>query len=137
MSLHYSHAFAVQNRIDVSDLSDVPMDKSTTADLEDIAHSIIPSSRDDKALRENIAILVTRVLVAHLKFFKVTFEDVVEWHIRHQFYQEMSEKSLVVSIYLADFLWHQVCTGYSRLPNKVYKKFWLLVTHKSNISVRM
>ena len=44
---------------------------------------------DDKALRENIGILVSRVLLAHLDFFKFTFEDVVELH---QFYQETSEK---------------------------------------------
>ena len=33
----------------------------------------------------------------HLKFFKLSFDDLVQWHIKHPFYEEMSSKSTVVS----------------------------------------
>ncbi len=32
-----------------------------------------------------------------MEYFKFAFEDVVEWHINHAFYGEMSTKSTVVS----------------------------------------
>ena len=45
---------------------------------------------------------VSRVLVSHLKFFNLTFEEVCEWHIKHPYYKEMSTKSVVVSLYLCN-----------------------------------
>ena len=95
-SLHYFNSFAVENRINISHLSEVFLDFSSISH-DHIAHSVLPSSTDDKMLKENIAILVSRVLVTHLDFFSITFEGVVDWHIKHQFYKEMSSKSHVVS----------------------------------------
>ena len=95
-SLHYFHSFAVHNRIDFPMLSDAPVDK-TTLQCEEMAVSILPSTSDDQVLCSNLAILISRVLVDHMKFFQLMFEDVVERHIKHQFYKEMSSKSIVVS----------------------------------------
>ena len=98
-SLHYFHAYAVQNRIDVSALSDSI--ESKTYNPESIANMIIPSMSDDKLLRENIAALISRVLVSNLSFFEFSFDKVVDWHIEHQFSLEMSQKSKVVSYYIS------------------------------------
>ena len=95
-SMHYFHSYAVQNPIDFSHLSDT-IPSNNFPDPEDIASSVLPSASDDKSLNANIAILVSRVLVTHLKYFNVTFQDVTQRHIQHQFYQEMSQKSVVVS----------------------------------------
>ena len=73
----------------------------TYSDVNVIANSILPSIHDDDAInKRNIATPVSRVLVSHLKFFKLTFEDVVEQHFHHPYYAEMSMKSIVVSFML-------------------------------------
>lgn len=104
-SLHYFHFYAVQNRVNVSNLSDSSV--NITLSPETKAISMLPSIEDDSELKRNMAILVSRVLVSHMKFFNFSFVDAVKWHIEHQFSEEMSEKSVVVSI--SDFL-VLVCT---------------------------
>ncbi len=94
-SLHYFHSYAVQNRVNVSSLSDLM--KPNTSTPENIAQAIFPSKSDDKCLRQNIAVLISRVLVSYLSFLGFSFDKVVEWHIEHQYSQEMSQKSVVVS----------------------------------------
>ncbi len=94
-SLHYFHSYAVQNRIDFSDLSEtVPM--ALVVDVHQLAASLLPTPDDDVALRNNIAVLVSRILVTNIDFFKFAFDGVVEWHIRHEFSKEMSAQSQVV-----------------------------------------
>lgn len=95
ISLHYFHMYAVKNRIDVSHLSDARPVRILGTKAK--AHSIIPSCDDDLQLKKNIAILVSRVLVNHMEFFKFCFSDVTFWHIKHKYYSEMSTRSLVVS----------------------------------------
>ena len=92
-SLHYFHAYAVQNRIDVSALSDSIESKTYNQAMS-----------DDKLQRENIAALMSRVLVSNLSFFEFSFDKVVDWHIEHQFSLEMSQKSKVVSYYISPYL---------------------------------
>eukprot|EP00731_Ephydatia_muelleri_P017235 Em0010g333a len=53
---------------------------------------------NDNTLSSNIATLVSRVLCKHMKFFNVSFDDVVQWHIHHKYYKEMSQKSQVVPL---------------------------------------
>lgn len=101
-SLHYYHAYAIRDRIDLSrfpfHLSRIthPTDSST---LRSMALEMLPSSVDNAALSKNIAILVSRVLVESLPFFKSTFSDVVMWHIEHKHSDEMCRKSEVVSVF--------------------------------------
>lgn len=95
-SLHYFHSYAVLNRIDVSSLSDSPVDVRALKP-EIVADTLVPSLSDDTVLKKNMATLVSRVLVSHLKFFEVSCKDAVDWHIQHKFSQEMSQKSTVVS----------------------------------------
>ncbi len=65
-SLHYFHSYAVLNRIDTSSLcDDIPNVRQLDKNV--VARTILPSKSDDRALRENFAILVSRVLVEHLE----------------------------------------------------------------------
>ena len=59
--------------------------------------TILPSPNDNEIMATYFSKLVSRVLVTHMPFFKLTFADVVEWHTEHQFSQEMAKESVVVS----------------------------------------
>ena len=49
-------------------------------------------------MRDNICVLISHVLFKSLPLFSLSFDGVVEWHIKHDFYDEMSTKSDVVSV---------------------------------------
>lgn len=95
-SIHHFHSYAVANRIDFSDLSDITPPLPQVS-LRQLAISLLPSTDDDMAIRHNFAIHISRVLVDNLDYFSRTFDGVVNWHIQHKFYEQMSRKSEVVS----------------------------------------
>lgn len=113
ISLHYFHMYGVKNRIDVSHLSDET--PSCTLDKKAKALLVMPSCDDDVQLKKNVAILISRVLVNHMEFFKFCFADVTCWHIKHQHYKEMSAKSVVVSKHEAGVC---VCVHVRMLPGR-------------------
>ena len=96
-SIHYFHSYAVADRIDFSSLPETtpPL---PIVDVQQLAASLLPSSDDDVALRKNFATLVSHILFGNIDFFKLTFDGVVEAHIKHEFFEQMSRKSDVVSI---------------------------------------
>ena len=57
----------------------------------------LPSTCDEKAMRKNFAVLIGRVLVKFVPFFK-TFGKGLERHIQHEYSEDMSRKSDVVSL---------------------------------------
>ena len=79
-SLHYFHSYAVQNRINFNYLTDKP--NAISQNLSQISNAILSSSSDDMELRKNISILISRILIAHVKYFSVTFEDLVIQHYK-------------------------------------------------------
>ena len=95
-SLHYFHFYAVKDRIDFGDLREKAI-VCDGADQLQLALSLLPSPEDDEAIRKNICILISRILYNNLGFFKTAFDGIVEWHIEHSYYKEMSTKSDVVS----------------------------------------
>ncbi len=95
-SLHYFHSYAVLNRIDFSNLSDSLPDNSTITNLENVAVSLQPTKLDDQILQDNIGMLISRILCTRMSFFRVCFQDLVHWHIKHKYTPEMSQKSVVV-----------------------------------------
>ena len=97
-SIHYFHSYAVADRVDFSMLSE-QVTPTQQQDKKQIAVSLLPVPEDDEAMRDNIIILISRILTENLEFFRLSFEDVVMWHIKHEFYQEMSNTSIVVSEY--------------------------------------
>ena len=94
-SLHYFHLFAVQIRVCIPRNE---MHFTSMPDKTEIAATLLPSLNDDQILKENVAILVSRILTNNLKFFRLTFQELIQWHIKHPYYKEMSSKSLVVRI---------------------------------------
>ena len=96
-SLHCFHSCAIKNRIDFSHL---PWMFSLThvQTVHTIpAVSLLPSADDDRLLRKNFGILISRVVVTHMPFFKCCFDGVITWHIMHKYYEQMCRKSTVVS----------------------------------------
>ena len=92
-SLHYFHVYAVRDRIDLSDYDDT----LPSPDISSICiDQLLPSDDDNTNLRANYSILIARVLKKYMPFLKV-FRNGLERHIRHQYYEEMSSKSEVVS----------------------------------------
>ena len=98
-SIHYFHSYAPADRIDFSYLSDKTL-PFPDVDLNQLATSILPSADDDQALQDNFATLISRVLVENVDYFKRSFDGVVNWHVKHEFYQQMAQKSEVVSVIL-------------------------------------
>ena len=95
-SLHYFHSFAVLDRVDFSGLPDIHPQLCLNSPNKR-ALSMFPSTEDDNALKQLFVTHVSRILATHMPFFKLLFEDIVEWHIQHKYYSEMSTKSEVVS----------------------------------------
>ena len=100
-SLHYFHFYAIKDRIDFSDLSEEPI-HCDHYDKHQVALSLLPSPEDDIAIRKNICVLLSRILFSNLAYFKLAFDGVIDWHIRHTFYKEMSMKSDVVRYFIVD-----------------------------------
>ena len=90
--IHYFQYYALKDRIDLSDLSEVP----NALGQDQLISMILPSAEDDAALQNNLSIIVSRILFNSLDFFKQTFDDVIDYHIKHPFYKEMSSESEIV-----------------------------------------
>lgn len=94
-SLHFFHSYAVRDRVDLSTFSsDVNVPDVSNIKLE----SLLPSPNDEHILKKNLAVLMGRVLIKHLPFFK-TFGSGLERHIQHEYSVEMARKSEVVRYY--------------------------------------
>ena len=102
--LHYFHACATQNRVDLSDYPDVHPHGCEDSPICR-ASRLLPPEEDDTVLRHDIATMVARILTQYMPFFKLTFEDIVEWHIPHKYSAEMSSKSVVVRLLLVTILY--------------------------------
>lgn len=86
-SVHYFHSYAVADCMDFSNLSEEsPFPKPI--DANDLASMLLPTIEDDRALRQNFKTLISRI--ENIEYFKNTFDGVIEWHIKHCYYDEMS-----------------------------------------------
>ena len=92
----YFNSFALCDRISFNHLPDV-FPHTCFNSPKQRALSMLPSKKDDEALALMFETHISRILCTHIPFFKTSFEDIVEWHIRHRYYDEMSAKSEVVS----------------------------------------
>ena len=90
VSLHYFHSYTILNRVDFSHLSDEIPDNSTIHDLKNVALSLQPTALDDQILQNNISTLISLILCNRMEFFKVCFQDIIQWHIKHKYSTEMS-----------------------------------------------
>ena len=95
-SLHYFHAYAAQDRFDLTMPEDVPAIPDDPKLFEDL----LPSNSDKTTLKEFFAIHVARILCKYMPFFVEDFGDVIPKHLDHPMSSEMRQKSQVVSIAL-------------------------------------
>ena len=95
ISLHYVQIYSVRSRINFSSLSTTP--KCAHGEVNNVMFDILPSEDDYKQLQHNFAVHVARILTDHLTFFKHDFKGIVPKHLLHQYSEEMSNKSDVVS----------------------------------------
>ena len=91
-SIHHVQMYAVRSRIDYLSLSKTPkLINSGGFHLFDI----LPSEADYIQLKKNLGILVSRILVDNVPFFK-DFSALIPRHINHKFSDKLSLKSEVV-----------------------------------------
>ena len=119
-SLHYYHSYAVKDRIDFSsspDKSAKPVSPLHTH--KSVQHNsllmfqsfsrflvlltalpynqLLPSTADKQMLMYHLSILVSRVLITCIPYFKTSFGNIVTQYIPHLYQKEMSLKSDIVS----------------------------------------
>lgn len=58
---------------------------------------LLPSNDDGKVMKANFCTLISRVLVKHMKHLQ-SYASSMNQHILHQYSEEMSQKSTVVSV---------------------------------------
>ena len=87
--LHYFHQFAARDRVHLSGASEEPPSLNPDPVLGDL----LPTESD---IDEMLGILVSRILVQYMPFFKEHFSDVVVKHIPHEHQSEMEKISEVV-----------------------------------------
>lgn len=93
-SLHFFHSYALLDWVNCSHLDwDKPIGDVGQLPLT----AFIPSAEDSALLRSNYAILVARVMMEKMEFFKKHFKNVVPSHIPHQYSELMKMRSSVVS----------------------------------------
>ena len=85
--------YTVKDRIDLSKMDD----KIPTISIDDInVEDVLPTEVDDNSLQDNFTILAARVIREHIPYFRKSLNPVTS-HIHHEYYKEMSKKSVVVS----------------------------------------
>ena len=91
---HYFNLYAVRDRLKTAD-------HPPSLDVDAIeVEKILPTESDVNHLLSSSTILVCRVLKKHMKFFS-SFGSGLERHIMHVYYQEMSQKSEIVSYFIS------------------------------------
>ena len=91
--LHYFQTYAAQDRIDLTGVSD----EHVAPELNSIdVTKLLPTSSDDNQLRENFAVLIWRTLRKYMPYFKKLGKGGFR-HIQHEYSEEMSRKTNVVS----------------------------------------
>ena len=93
--LHYFHHFAVKDRVDMHSFSETPP-PLPSSDVLTLAQGILPSSLDNKTLKENLAVHISCILTSHMLFFADS-QNTVTRYIPHKYSKEMAQKSTVVS----------------------------------------
>ena len=97
-SLHFFHYYGIKDRIFLSNASDA-VPALAHEDVSNLhVELLLPSVSDYQSLYHHFSVLITRILVDELTYFKDTFgsEETVIKHIKHKFAKEMSTKSEVV-----------------------------------------
>ena len=85
-SLHYFQFLAVHDRIDLSGLETIPKQLCLNESSK-IAKELLPNTDTDRTLLSDFSLIVSRILVANISFFKFATADVAMWHKDHKHYE--------------------------------------------------
>ena len=99
--LHYFQFCAVKDRLDLSSLSSAM--KTNRPTLDDVMSAVKVSAEEKKSLLSNYVTLIPRILADNMAYFHLTFSDLITPHIPHEFSQEMSQQSEVVSVHKINY----------------------------------
>ena len=99
-SLHMFHYYAAADRINLSGLCDDRKHQCLPSP-DSMALSFLPSVDDDAALRDNISVLIARILIKHMPFMKMSFGDITLMHIKHPF----SKENVKFQVKIIGFSW--------------------------------
>lgn len=95
-SLNYFHAYAVWDRINLMSFSSAYPDRAQLCNPD--VKELLPSTDDLKNILDNFCILIARCLQKYMPVLKQLTKKSLEKHIKHEYYDEMSKKSKVVSL---------------------------------------
>ena len=95
-SLHWTHQFAVLNRVQDPSLDD-QIQQKLVSEIQYI--ELLPDSQVQETLLNNCSVLVSRVVTKYLEPFK-RFGNACIYHIKHRYEKEMAEKSNLVTMHI-------------------------------------
>ena len=107
-SKHFVNVYAVKDRVLCSSIADTKLRSidMATVNVEDV----LPKDGDLDAMKQNIAIIVCRLVRRHMKFFRKNVSPKgVPKHITHQFSKEMAQKSEIVSFSYVGIVVNMCC----------------------------
>jgi len=96
-SFHWTHAFAVKNRVKPKADLCYTKPQGKVIDLE-VGH-ILPSRDDLETIYDDLKPLVYREIIKYLPCYK-QFKSGMQYHIPHPHSQEMNQKSEQVTIHI-------------------------------------
>ena len=92
--LHYMHMYAALDRVSCTNLQhDAPIEEVLSVPLS----AFLPTAEDSKELCRNYPVMLGRLLVEKLPYFAIINDCIVD-HIHYQHFEEMLQKSTVVSM---------------------------------------
>jgi hypothetical protein len=95
LSIHWKHQYGIKDRVNCT----LTSENSGQKKIEELELSqLLPTAEVNAQIGYDFVILVSRVLTKFLKPFEI-FKDVVIHHIPHQYTDEMTAKSDVVSYF--------------------------------------
>ncbi|XP_062602465.1 uncharacterized protein LOC134264190 [Saccostrea cucullata] len=92
--LLWALSYCVENRIATCHMNDQIVTRAIDIPLE----KFLPRQADFKEVRQRMTVIVARIIVQEIPFFKEHFMDCVPKHIRHKFWRESSKKSNVINL---------------------------------------
>ena len=63
------------------------------------AKELLPTATDHSARHINSIIVLSRLLNTNMKFFRFTFDRIIQFHIDHKYSKEMAAESNIVSVH--------------------------------------
>lgn len=88
ISMHCYHSYTVRDRVSIRGLSDTNPNMKDINLLSIPVDVVLPSFADQQAIKHNFTLLVSRILVEHLQYFKESYSDAIDRHIVHEHYKK-------------------------------------------------